>query len=82
MKLVASNEQIDGAVLDVNLGNEAVWPVVDMLLSRNVPLVPGTGYDASAIPTAYADLSRREKPSNERDLARVLDHALAAAAHR
>ena len=68
---------IDGALLDVNLGNEAIWPVVDTLLARNVPLVLATGYDASAIPAAYVGLPRCEKPATGQALARVLARVLA-----
>ena len=70
--------QIDGALLDVNLGNEAIWPVVDALLARHVPLVLATGYDASAIPPAYAGLPRCEKPATGQELVRALARTLAA----
>jgi CheY-like chemotaxis protein len=80
LRLVASESRIDGALLDVNLRNEAVWPVVDALLARGVPMVLATGYDASRIPQAYAQLPRREKPASGQDLARALAQALAAAA--
>jgi hypothetical protein len=36
-----------------------------------------TGYDAGAIPKAYAHLPRYEKPVAGRDLALALAHALA-----
>ena len=76
-RLIASEDRIDGALLDVNLGNEAIWPMVDMLLARNVPLVLATGYDASAIPPAYTGLPRCEKPASGQDLARTLARVLA-----
>ena len=77
MRLIAAEDRIDGALLDVNLGNEAVWPAVDMLLGRGVPLVLATGYDAGAIPEAYAHLPRCEKPASGQDLARALARVLA-----
>ena len=49
VRLIAAEDRIDGALLDVNLGGEAVWPVVDALLARSVSLVLATGYDAGAI---------------------------------
>lgn len=79
VQLVASKDRIDGALLDVNLGNEAIWPVVDALLARRVPLVLATGYDARAIPQAYANLPRCEKPASGQDLVKVLARALASA---
>ena len=78
LRLLAAENRIDGALLDVNLGGEAVWPVVDALLARGVPLVLASGYDAGAIPQAYARLPRCEKPVTGHDLARALAHALAA----
>lgn len=77
-RLIAAEEQIDGALLDVNLGNKGIWPVVELLLARSVPLVLATGYDASAIPQAYAQLPRCEKPVSGQDLARALAQLLAS----
>ncbi len=79
MQLIATENRIDCALLDVNLANEAIWPVVDMLLARGVPLVLATGYDASAIPPAYADLPRCEKPTSGQELAHALSRVLASA---
>ena len=72
LRLLAAESRIDGALLDVNLGSEAVWPVVDALLARGVPVVLASGYNASAIPAAYACLPRCEKPTAGHDLARAL----------
>lgn len=79
MRLIAAEDRIDGALLDVNLFNEPVWPVVDALLARGVPLLLATGYDANAIPQQYADLPRHEKPAAGGDLARALSAVLTPA---
>lgn len=76
LRLIATEERIDGALLDVNVNSQAVWPVVDALLERGVPMVLTTGYDASAIPSAYSHLPRQEKPTTGSDLTRALAHAL------
>jgi len=78
MRLVAAEDRMDCALLDVNLGNETIWPVVDALLARGVPLVLATGYDAGAIPKAYAHLPHCEKPASGQDLARALARVLAS----
>lgn len=78
LRLVGAEARIDCALLDVNVGNEAVWPAVDMLLARGVPIVLATGYDASAIPRAYAHLPRCEKPASGSDLTRALAQVLAS----
>ena len=75
-RMVAVANRIDGALLDVNVGKQAIWPVVDMLLAIGVPMVLSTGYDASAIPPAYAHLPRCEKPARGQDLIRTLARML------
>lgn len=53
--------------------------VVNILLARGVPGVLATGYDASAIPQAYARLPRCEKPASGGDLTRAIGRVLAKA---
>src|SRR5215467_2301487 len=60
--LVAEHGRLDGAVLDVNLGGEPVFPLADHLLEQGVPFVFTTGYDASAIPARFQGVLRCEKP--------------------
>ena len=43
MRLI-ENETIDGAILDVNLGGENVFPLADALAERSIPFVYVTGY--------------------------------------
>jgi ActR/RegA family two-component response regulator len=74
--LIESGEHpFDGAVLDIHLGDERVYPVADALAARRVPFVFLTGYDAVVIPEAYADATRCEKPVDTALLMRVLDEA-------
>ncbi len=75
---IATEGRIGGALLDLNLNNQAIWPVVDLLLARGVPLLLATGYDASAIPPPYLHLPRCEKPASGQDLARALARILDA----
>ena len=77
LRVVAAEDGIEGALLDVNLRGEAIWPVVDALLARGVPVVLATGYDAGALPKAYAHLPRCEKPMSGRALICALAHVLA-----
>lgn len=74
--LIETEERIDAALLDVNLGHETIWPVVDLLIARGVPLVLATGYDVGAIPKAYAHLLRCEKPVTGQNLTRALAQVL------
>lgn len=62
LALLAGQANVDAAVLDINLGEEKVYPVVDALLARGARCVFATGNDLADVPTAYAALRRCEKP--------------------
>ena len=68
---------IDAAALDINLRDEAVYPVADALRERNIPFVFATGYDAASIPEPYRGIPRWEKPFDPHTLVSALP-ALAA----
>ena len=55
-------EPLDGAVLDINLRGDLVYPVADALTERGVPFIFATGYGSDAIPERYAAIARCEKP--------------------
>ncbi|MGI4946815.1 MAG: response regulator [Janthinobacterium lividum] len=62
LALLAAEDVVDVAVLDVNLNGTMPWPVADALLARGVAFVFLTGYDASAVPARYAGVPCCEKP--------------------
>lgn len=62
LEVIDAESEIHAAVLDVNLGGESVFPAADNLMTRAVPMVFTTGYDASSIPPRYAHIPRCEKP--------------------
>ena len=47
--------RLDGAVLDVNLHGQRVYPVAEALAGCGVPFLFTTGYDAEAIPDLYSE---------------------------
>jgi len=61
LKLLESAE-VQGAILDVNLRGERVYPVADVLRQRHVPFVFASGYGGELEPRAYADVPRCIKP--------------------
>lgn len=63
---------LDGAILDINLRGELAYPLADALISRGTPLVFSTGYDESAIPERYCDVTRCEKPLDPATVTRAL----------
>lgn len=70
-------DRLDGALLDINLRDERVYPVADALAAKGVPFMFTTGYDTSAIPAAYSDVPRHEKPVFRARLLRQLAAQLA-----
>lgn len=62
LALARADGSLDGAVLDVNLQGGVVFPVVEELRRRGVPVVFATGYDAWALPAEFGDIPRCEKP--------------------
>lgn len=68
---------LDGAVLDVNLGGERVFPVADALARRGIPFVFSTGYGKSGISADYADRPLVAKPFHPLAFRQALVTALA-----
>lgn len=53
---------LDGAVLDVNLGGEKVFPVAERLRTRGVPFIFSTGYGKAGIVPDFANAPILAKP--------------------
>ena len=52
----------DMAILDVNLGGEAVWPVAEALHSRGIPFALATGGHVTAPPAQFEETPTLAKP--------------------
>jgi len=57
-----NGEPLDGAILDLNLGGNLIYPLADMLIEREIPFVFLTGYDRSKVPPRYASVPVLHKP--------------------
>lgn len=68
---------IDGAILDVNLGNEKVFPVADALADRGIPFVFATGYGVHGLVPRYAAYPVITKPFRLEPLKQLLLSAFA-----
>ena len=53
---------LDGALLDVNLGQEKVYPVAEALRRTHVPYVFVTGYGVAGLEQAYRNDPTIQKP--------------------
>jgi two-component sensor histidine kinase len=58
----ARTDAIDGAILDLNLGGEPIYPVADALTARGIPFVFLTGYRSDGIDRRYAHVPALQKP--------------------
>ena len=72
LALLQTGQEVDAAVLDINLGEQKVYPVVDALVARGVHCVFATGNDAADVPFAYAAITRCEKPIEPTNLVQAL----------
>lgn len=59
---LADDEELDAAVLDVNLCGAMSFPLTDRLNEAGVPIVFVTGYDEWALPDQYLAAPRVTKP--------------------
>jgi CheY-like chemotaxis protein len=74
---LAQTEDLDAALLDVNIRSARVYPVADALKERGVPVVFATGYGQSGV--QRSDRARiLEKPYTQDKLADALRIALAS----
>lgn len=53
-----------GAVLDINLGEETVWPVAEALDACDVPFILVSGYSDVDIPSAFKERKLVRKPAS------------------
>lgn len=66
---------LDGAILDVNLGEERSFPVAERLASRGIPFIFLTGYDgATAFPDEFSLAPRLTKPVDLNALTDAVAH--------
>jgi DNA-binding response OmpR family regulator len=66
----------DGAILDVNVAGEKVYPIALELSRRGIPFFFVTGYVHAAVPAEHRDRPLLKKPFRVRDLERHLETIL------
>jgi len=64
----AASEDFDAAVLDIDLGGHAVYPVAEVLDARRIPFVFVTGHDPETLPRPYRERPRLGKPFKSAEL--------------
>lgn len=73
---------IAGAVLDINLGGEEVYPLAELLLQNDIPFLFVTGYAKDRIDQRFAFVPALQKPLTREGLAAALDTMLARDARK
>jgi CheY-like chemotaxis protein len=59
---VARANDLEAAVLDINLNGELVYPVAEALVARGVPIVFVTGYGVESIDQQFSQIPVLQKP--------------------
>jgi CheY-like chemotaxis protein len=67
---------LDGAILDVNLGGDKVYPVAEALVARGIPFIFATGYGTGGIAEGFSHIPALAKPYESRALEKTLATAL------
>jgi DNA-binding response OmpR family regulator len=69
---LAVTQPIDGAILDVNVAGEPIYPVAQELRRRGIPFAFVTGYGAGGVHADYHAYPMLSKPFRQEDLRRVV----------
>lgn len=72
LSILASGRTIDGAVLDIELGGEQVYPVADLLQRLSIPFVFATGRDPGKASERYPGFVFCGEPAQLSEIARAL----------
>lgn len=78
--LLIDDEDIDAALLDVNLGNERIDSIAAALDAAAIPFVFATGYsNRTALPIAFQDHATLTKPFGADQLRRTIGQLVESA---
>jgi two-component SAPR family response regulator len=74
---IARNEQIDMAILDIQIIGGASFPIAQALVDRDIPVVFITGYsDTVEVPDSLQGVARFGKPVTEEQFFQLVTDAL------
>lgn len=69
---LATTEAIDGAMLDMNINGQSIYPVAEQLAQRNIPFIFVSGYGTEQFRSEYKNHPRLSKPFRRLDLQHIL----------
>jgi PAS domain S-box-containing protein len=73
---------VNGAVLDINLGGDLIYPLADVLAAENVPFIFVTGYGAEGIDRRFSNVPVLQKPIERHALQAMFQRQTAATESR
>lgn len=65
---IIDNEPFSGALLDISLAGEPVWPVADALAARSIPFILCSGGSVGTVPDHHAHVPMLAKPYQREQL--------------
>ena len=72
-----ASSDIDAAIIDVSLGRDDSYPLVDALIGRDLPFALATGYGEEGIDPRYRARSTLRKPFDFATFRRTIDELMA-----
>ena len=73
---LADEEELDLAILDINLSGQATYPVAEVLGARGIPFVFATGYNTAAVPDQFRNSPTLQKPFSFRSFEDTSEESL------
>lgn len=70
--VMATDEALDAALLDVNVAGRQVFPIATALKARGVPFVFSTGYGEGGLPDEWRGHATVQKPFTEAAIRQAL----------
>jgi CheY-like chemotaxis protein len=75
LELIAK-EQVEAAVLDLNLDGQDTYAIADALQQKNIPFIFATGYGSAGVRAEFVTRPILQKPFQAKDLKFALAQAL------
>jgi DNA-binding NtrC family response regulator len=72
-----AHSEMDAAIVDVSLGKDNAYPLVEALMARGLPLALATGHGKDGIDPKYRAQSMLRKPFDFSAFRRTLDDIMA-----
>jgi CheY-like chemotaxis protein len=78
--LMAERENLDLAVIDVNINGGKAYPVAAALAARGIPFIFATGYGRAGLEAPFEDRPTLQKPFRFEDLCAAIESVRSARA--